>query len=52
MSHIGATVSDVLQAERSYYKILLESKDLDVFFANEIEDLPAECDSDIGHVLP
>jgi hypothetical protein len=48
VSHIGASVSDVVEAERTYYLALLNSSDLDELFSYEIEDLPSECDTDVG----
>jgi hypothetical protein len=48
VAHLGATVSDVVEAERTYYSTLLGGTDLDDFFSCEVEDLPSECDPDIG----
>jgi len=45
---LGTTVSDVVEAERTYFTALLASSELDEFFSGEVEDLPSECDSDIG----
>jgi hypothetical protein len=45
---LGATLSDVVEAERTYFSTLLSSSELDEFFSGEVEDLPSECDTDIG----
>jgi len=53
VAHIGATLTAVVEAERSYFSGLLLATDGEKagssrLFKKEIEDLPSECDADIA----